>query len=109
MTTDSTGITPTPTMSSSLVEPLALRRAPKVTVTREGVSLCQKGVTWWLLFLVNCLWVSKRAKTSRGAGCEPHSSRPPAVECGRTPTEGGPGGGLAGRVIHKVWFELSTY
>jgi hypothetical protein len=29
------------------------RRAPKVTVTRERVSLCQKGVTRWLLFLVN--------------------------------------------------------
>lgn len=29
------------------------RRAPKVTVTREGVSLCQKGVTPWLLFLIN--------------------------------------------------------
>jgi hypothetical protein len=30
-----------------------VRRAPKVTVTRGGVSLCQKGVTRWLLFLVN--------------------------------------------------------
>ena len=29
------------------------RRAPKVTVTRERVSLCQKGVTLWLLFMVN--------------------------------------------------------
>jgi nucleotide-binding universal stress UspA family protein len=29
------------------------RRAPKVSVTREQVSLCQKGVTRWLLFLVN--------------------------------------------------------
>jgi len=28
-------------------------RAPKVTVTREGDSLCQKGVTQWLVFLVN--------------------------------------------------------
>ena len=46
-------------------------RAPKVTVTRERVSLCQKGVTLWLLFLVNCLGAPKRAKTSRGAGCEP--------------------------------------
>jgi hypothetical protein len=34
-----------------------VRRAPKVTVTREGVSLCQKGVTPWLLFLVNGFWV----------------------------------------------------
>ena len=48
-----------------------LRSAPKVTVTRERVSLCQKGVTRWLLFLVNCFAGSKRAKTSRGAGCEP--------------------------------------
>jgi hypothetical protein len=32
---------------------LDLRRAPKVTVTRERVSLCQKGVTLWLLFMVN--------------------------------------------------------
>src|SRR5438046_2632071 len=55
-------------------------RAPKVTVTRERVSLCQKGVTHWLLFLVNGFFASKRAKTSRGAGCELHSSRPPAVE-----------------------------
>jgi hypothetical protein len=77
------------------------RRAPKVTVTRGGVSLCQKGVTQWLLFLVNCLLDPKRAKTSRGAAGEPPSSRPPAVECGRAPTEGGPGGGLAERVIHK--------
>ncbi len=46
------------------------RRAPKVTVTRGRVSLCQKGVTWWLLFLVNCLWVRKPAKTSRGASFE---------------------------------------
>jgi hypothetical protein len=28
-------------------------RAPKVTVTRGWASLCQKGVTRWLLFLVN--------------------------------------------------------
>jgi hypothetical protein len=77
------------------------RRAPKVTVTRERVSLCQKGVTPWLLFLVNCFLASKRAKTSRGAGCVLPSTRPPAVECARASLEGGPGGGLVGRVIHN--------
>src|SRR5258707_15164651 len=54
----------------TLLKPLIKRRAPKVTVTRGRVSLCQKGVTWWLLFLVNCLWVRKPAKTSRGASFE---------------------------------------
>ncbi len=58
-----------------LVVPLA----PKVTVTREQVSLCQKGVTRWLLFLVNCSGASKRAKTSRGASFEPQLAPP----CGR--------------------------
>ena len=77
------------------------RPAPKVTVTRERVSLCQKGVTLWLLFLVNCFLASKRAKTSRGAGCVLHSTRPPAVEWARASLEGGPGGGLVGRVIHN--------
>jgi len=33
--------------------PLFNPRAPKVTVTRGWASLCQKGVTRWLLFLVN--------------------------------------------------------
>ena len=47
------------------------RRPPKVTVTRVGVSLCQKGVTCWPLFLVNCLWAPKRVKMSRGASFEP--------------------------------------
>jgi hypothetical protein len=78
-----------------------MRRAPKVTVTRDGVSLCQKGVTPWLLFVVNYFLASKRAKTSRGAGCVLPSTRPPAVEGGRAPMEGGPGGGLVSRVIHN--------
>src|SRR5438094_10595578 len=76
-------------------------RAPKVSVTRERVSLCQKGVTPWLLFLVNCFCAWKRAKTSRGAGGVLPSTRPPAVERGRTPLEGGLGGSLVGRVIHS--------
>src|SRR5438093_11874874 len=76
-------------------------RAPKVSVTRERVSLCQKGVTPWLLFLVNCFCAWKRAKTSRGAGGVLPSTRPPAVERGRTPLEGGLGGSLVGRVIHN--------
>src|SRR6266704_506862 len=78
-----------------------VRRAPKVSVTRERVSLCQKGVTPWLLFLVNCFCAWKRTKTSRGAGGVLPSTRPPAVERGRTPLEGGLGGGLVGRVIHN--------
>jgi hypothetical protein len=80
------------TVTQSMKKISALRRAPKVTVTRGWVSLCQKGVTRWLLFLVNCLLDPKRAKTSRGAGCVLPSTRPPAVEYGRTPAEGGPGG-----------------
>jgi hypothetical protein len=55
------------------------RRLPKVTVTRVWVSLCQKGVTRWLLFLVNCLLAPKRVKTSRGASFEPWLAPP----CGR--------------------------
>ena len=81
--------------------PSRARRAPKVTVTRDGVSLCQKGVTPWLLFVVNYFLASKRAKTSRGAGCVLPSTRPPAVEGGRALMEGGPGGGLVSRVIHN--------
>ena len=42
-------------------------------------------------FLVMWLWVRQRAKTSRGAGCVPSSTRPPAVEGGKAPTEGAPG------------------
>jgi hypothetical protein len=43
-----------PNLGSTLGEAIATgRRAPKVTVTRERVSLCQKGVTLWLLFMVN--------------------------------------------------------
>jgi hypothetical protein len=60
--------------------PLPSRRAPKVTVTRGRVSLCQKGVTPWLMFLVNSLLVRKQGKTSRGASFEP-SLAPP---CGRS-------------------------
>jgi len=52
--------------------------------------LCQKGVTRWPLFLVNCLLAEKRGKTSRGAALS-LSSRPPAVEDGRAPMEGGRG------------------
>jgi response regulator RpfG family c-di-GMP phosphodiesterase len=50
-------------------------RVPKVTVTREGISLCQKGVTRWPLFLVNCWFAPKRVKTSRGRASS-LSSRP---------------------------------
>jgi hypothetical protein len=39
--------------SSALTPGFLPPRAPKVTVTRERVSLCQKGVTRRLLFLVN--------------------------------------------------------
>ena len=43
--------------------PVEGRRAPKVTVTRERVSLCQKGVTLWLLFLVQCHPTGNMLKT----------------------------------------------
>ena len=59
-----------------------VRPAPKVTVTRERVSLCQKGVTLWLLFLVNCFLASKPAKTSRGrAACS--TARAPPLRSNR--------------------------
>src|SRR5271165_6447782 len=76
------------------------RRAPKVTVTREGVSLCQKGVTPWLLFLVNCLWALKRVKTSRGASCEPLARAPLRSKTDALPRRGDRG---------EVWWpELFT-
>ena len=56
---------------SQMKPPVNARRVPKVTVTREGVALCQKGVTRWPLFLVNSLLAPKRVKTSRGASFEP--------------------------------------
>jgi hypothetical protein len=40
-------------VADALAAKVQERRAPKVTVTRERVSLCQKGVTLWLLFMVN--------------------------------------------------------
>jgi hypothetical protein len=66
------------------------RRLPKVTVTRAGVSLCQKGVTRWPLFLVNCLLAPKRAKTSRGRAAS-LSSRPLRSEV-REASNAGSGG-----------------
>jgi hypothetical protein len=63
-----------------------VRRLPKVTVTRVWVSLCQKGVTRWLLFLVNCLLAPKRVKTSRGASFEPWLAPPSGRRFVRLPT-----------------------
>ena len=78
------------------------RRAPKVTVTRDGVSLCQKGVTPWLLFVVNYFLASKRAKTSRGAGLRAPQHAPP---CGRrrTRSHGGGTGGRSGEQSYSPW------
>ena len=91
------------TASNQLVCPQASgqRRAPKVTVTRRRVSLCQKGVTRWLLLLVNCFWAPMRVKTSRGAGCEPPARAPLRSKSDALPRRGGRGGGLVGRVIHN--------
>src|SRR5581483_1447667 len=76
------------------------RRAPKVTVTREEGSLCQKECYPMAVVLVNGLLVSERVKTSRGAGCEPLLAPP----CGRTP--GAPlGGGPGGKRAH-TWVTL---
>src|ERR1035437_8401688 len=82
--------------------PAATRRAPKVTVTRDGVSLCQKGVTPWLLFVVNYFLASKRAKTSRGAGLRAPQHAPP---CGRrrTRSHGGGAGGRSGEQSYSPW------
>jgi hypothetical protein len=57
------------------------RCLPKVTVTRAWGSLCQKGVTRWPCFLVNCLWAPKRVKTSRGRAAS-LNSRPLRSEVG---------------------------
>src|SRR6266571_3218339 len=55
------------------------RGAPKVTVTRERVSLCQKGVTQWLLFWLTVLSLRSELKRAGGRALS-LSSRPPAVE-----------------------------
>ena len=53
------------------------------------------------LFLVVEFLAQQRAKTSRGAGGVLLSTRPPAVEYGRAPMEGGLGGGRDVKVIHN--------
>ena len=60
-----------------------------------------KGCYLMALVCVNYFLVRKRAKTSRGAGGVLLSTRPPAVEYGRAPMEGGLGGGRDVKVIHN--------
>jgi hypothetical protein len=56
-----------------------------------GYRCAKRGVTRWLLFLVNCLLVAKRVKTSRGAGCEPSARAPLRSKSDALPWRGGRG------------------
>ena len=81
--------------------PVEGRRAPKVTVTRERVSLCQMGVTLGSVFSFNGFAVWKQAKTSRGAGCERQLAPPCGGPRTRSTGWGVRGEGPISRVIHK--------
>src|SRR5579864_4150228 len=65
------------------------RSSPEINL----VLLSRRARSAGRLFLVLIMWfcTQQRAKTSRGAGCVPSSTRPPAVERGRLSTEGGRG------------------
>ena len=65
-----------------------------------------QGACFW--FLVMWFYAQRRAKTSRGAGCVLSSTRPPAVESGRSPTERGGAGGRSGGQNYSQWRFVGT-
>ena len=73
---------------------LLRRRAPKVTVTRGWVSLCQKGVTSWLLFVLTISWLGSELKRAGGRAACSIARAPLRSKSDGALLEGGPGGGL---------------
>ena len=79
------------------------RRAPKVTVTRGWVSLCQKGVTSWLLFVLTISWLGSELKRAGGRAACSIARAPLRSMSDGALLEGGPGGGLLAELFTMVF------
>ena len=79
------------------------RRAPKVTVTRGWVSLCQKGVTSWLLFVLTISWLGSELKRAGGRAACSIARAPLRSKSDGALLEGGPGGGLLAELFTMVF------
>ena len=82
---------------------MRLRRAPKVTVTRGWVSLCQKGVTSWLLFVLTISWLGSELKRAGGRAACSIARAPLRSKSDGALLEGGPGGGLSAELFTMVF------
>ena len=88
-------------LGAESLAPLNPRRAPKVTVTRERVSLCQKGVTPWLLFVLPVPSLRSKLKGAGGRAACP-TARAPL----RSKVRWASGSRLTGGAQHSVSLRL---